>query len=239
VDPVLLLVIVLGVVAGSTTTIAGAGGGVVLTLALAPILGPHAALAVTALPLVLGNAHRAITFRAHIDRRIVGAIAVGIVPGVVAGALLVNALSERQVHILLGAALALAILRELGWLRLRPRSSVLVPGGFTLGFTSAAAGGGGLVAGPLVLATGLRGKALVAAIAAIGVVVNASRVVAYGAGGMLELAHLPVVLVLAASILAGNVVGERVRGHLSDRGLHATTWLVMLACLGLTIAGVA
>src|SRR5687767_13036298 len=70
---VLLVVIGLGLVAGSTTTIAGVGGGVVLTLALSPILGPHVALAVTALPLVLGNAHRLLAFRAHVDRRIVGA----------------------------------------------------------------------------------------------------------------------------------------------------------------------
>jgi uncharacterized membrane protein YfcA len=238
VEPLLLLLVVgLGLIAGSMTTIAGVGGGVVLTLALAPILGAHVALAVTALPLVLGNAHRLVAFRAHVDRKIVGALALGIVPGVIVGAALVNALSERQVQILLALALGLAIVRELGWLRLRPRAGLLVPGGFALGFASAAAGGGGLIAGPLVLAAGLRGDAFVAAAAAVGVVVNVARVVAYYAGGMLELGDLPLGLVLAAAIIAGNVLGERVRSHLGAKALHRASWAVIAICVCLTVSG--
>ena len=51
---VLLLVSVLGIAGGFLTTVAGMGGGLLLVTSLAVLWGPHVALPVTALALLLG-----------------------------------------------------------------------------------------------------------------------------------------------------------------------------------------
>ena len=50
----------LGTIAGILTTLAGQGGGLFLLLAIAALVGPHEALAITAPALLLGNLHRAV-----------------------------------------------------------------------------------------------------------------------------------------------------------------------------------
>src|SRR5262245_36184409 len=60
----------LGLAAGSLTTVAGQGGGLLLLLACSTLAGPHEALAITAPALLLGNLHRAVWLRAHINKSI-------------------------------------------------------------------------------------------------------------------------------------------------------------------------
>ena len=235
-----LVVLGLGIVAGLTTTVAGVGGGLVLTLALSPLVGPHAALAVAAVPLVLGNAHRMFLFRRYIDRRVVTRIGIGIVPGVAIGTWLINALSPAALQTLLLITVALAALRELSgkWVERVGGHRLLIPGGVALGFTSASAGAGGLIAGPLLLAANLRDAQLVAAAATIGVIVNTTRVTTYTTTGLLAPAHLPTGAVLTLALILGNTLGHRLRPHLTPRTLHATTWLVILTATTLALAGV-
>ena len=71
--PLVFSVVFLGLLAGILTTIAGQGGGLMLLLACSSMLGPHAALAVTAPALLFGNLHRSILLRGHIDRSVAGA----------------------------------------------------------------------------------------------------------------------------------------------------------------------
>jgi uncharacterized membrane protein YfcA len=162
------------------------------------------------------------------------------VPGVVVGTWLVGSLSDEALYMLLVVAVGVAAARELGgaWVRRIDGRPLLIPGGFTLGFASAASGAGGLIAGPLVLAAGLRGEALVAAAATIGVVVNAARVAAYGAAGMLDLALLPAGVVLTVGLILGNAAGQRLRPHLGPRALHASTWFVIATASALALAGI-
>ena len=234
-----LVVLALGIIAGLTTTVAGVGGGLVLTLALSPLIGPHAALAVAAVPLVIGNAHRVVLFRRYVDRGVVTRIGLGIVPGVIVGTWLVGALSPAALQLLLIATVALAVLRELSskWLDKLGGHHLLVPGGAALGFTSAAAGAGGLIAGPLLLAANLRGPQLVAAAATIGVIVNTTRVTTYAATGLLDPTHLPTGAILTLALILGNTLGHRLRPHLGPRTLHASTWLVIVLASGLALAG--
>src|SRR5688572_1452872 len=60
------LVVLLGIAAGFLTTVAGMGGGLLLVTALAVVWGPHVALPVTSLALLVGNLHRLALYRRHL-----------------------------------------------------------------------------------------------------------------------------------------------------------------------------
>src|SRR3954463_16054821 len=93
----------LGLAAGVLTTLAGQGGGLFLVVACSAVVGPHAALAMTAPALLLGNAHRAITFWRAIDRRIAARIIAGALPGAIAGGFVAGVVPVWTLKIMLVA----------------------------------------------------------------------------------------------------------------------------------------
>ena len=98
-----LALLFLGLCAGALTTLAGQGGGLFLLLILAVLVGPKAALAITAPALLLGNLHRAVLFRKAIDRGVAARMMLGAVPGAFAGGLLAGALPEWTLQVMLVA----------------------------------------------------------------------------------------------------------------------------------------
>ena len=81
----LVPLLALGLAAGVMTTLAGMGGGLMLLLALAALRDPHEALAMTAPALLIGNAHRAFMFRAHLRPSVSGRLVAGALPGAILG----------------------------------------------------------------------------------------------------------------------------------------------------------
>lgn len=235
----LWIVIPLGLVAGALTTVAGVGGGVLLTLVLSVVAGPHAALAIVAPPLLLGNVHRLWLMRRDVDRSI--ALRLGLPAGI--GALLGGAVAaalpaESIRWVMLGIA-ALAIARELGLLTQRVPRAWLLPGGVLVGVLSATSGGGGLVLAPLLLATGLRGAAFVATGAVVASAIHVGRISAYGTTGLLGVELLPAIALLGAAILVGNTIGLLARARIPEPLAHRITWLTLLASIVIALLGVA
>jgi uncharacterized membrane protein YfcA len=232
------LVLPLGVLAGMLTTVAGIGGGLVITLVLAVAWEPHAALAVSAPALLLGNVHRLWLLRAEVDRKVALLLAAPALVGALAGGLVAVALPDAVLRWLLLAVTVLALLRELGvaWLpRARPW---LVGGGVLVGLTTATSGAGGLLLAPLMLAAGLRGLAFIGTGAVVGTTMHVAQSLAFGSTGMLGPAQLPVALALGGAILLGNVAGRRLRPRLGERVSHRLTWGALLAGLVLAVCGV-
>src|SRR5689334_20783752 len=104
-----LLMLLLGLGAGVLTTIAGQGGGLVLLLACSAIFGPHAALAVTAPALLMGNLHRAFMLRAYVDRKVALRVIAGALPGALVGGLLSGVIPSWALRVLLVGMTGLAI----------------------------------------------------------------------------------------------------------------------------------
>jgi len=232
-------VLPLGLLAGSLTTVAGLGGGMMLVLVLSLVVGPREALAVTAPALLLGNLHRLHLFRARLERRALLRFAVGALPASFVFGLLAVSLPAAVLHWLLLSVTTFAVARQLGWIAWRPGEGTLVPGGAVAGALTATTGGGGLVAAPLLLATGLSGEAYVATAAGTAVCMHVGRILAYGAGGLLSGATLGTSAVLAVAILGGNLLGRRVRRALSDRTLERITWGTLVVAVSLAVLGVA
>lgn len=233
--------IVLGGFAGALTTLAGLGGGLVMTLAMAAFVGPTEALATAAPALLLGNTHRVWMYRAHLKETKPSPFlfVVGAIPGALIGGALVVALPEIVLRVLLLSAALLALARELELFQWRPDARAAVPGAFAAGLITATSGGGGLLLGPLLLASNIKMERFVVTASLVAGSVHVARLVAYGAGGLVSSTTLLHALVLGIAILGGNLVGRRGRVFLNEKRGTQLTWLVLLVCLALSLGGFA
>lgn len=234
IDPVMALV---GALAGLITTVAGMGGGMTLLLALSLLSDPHAALAVTAPALLIGNAQRLWMFRASLDRPLARALVLGALPGSLLGGLLAVQVPSRALHLAMAVMAALAVLKAVGRLRVTPGAGLVGPVGFGTGVVCAGAGGAGLLIGPTMLAAGLSGEAYVATNAAGAVAMHLGRLAGYSAGGMVGADTLVRGAVLALAIMTGNLAGRHARRWLTPR---RATWVetgAVVLCVALAAVG--
>ncbi len=233
-----MILALLGTLAGVLTTLAGLGGGILLQVALSLAVGPHRALAITAPALLVGNLHRALLYRAHIDRDVARDFVLGALPGSVVGGLAALALPVWAVHALMLAMVSLALLRRAGVWRWRPSRAVMLPAAAGIGAVSATSGGAGLLVSPLMLAAGLTGERYVSTVAVGAVAMHAGRLLAYGLGGMVTRETLAQGAVLTVAILVGNGIGARLRRHLdADAGARIEVAVLCVATV-CAIAGV-
>lgn len=231
------LIALLGAAAGVLTTLAGLGGGMALMVALSLLQSPTVALASTAPALLLGNVHRMSMFREQVDRRVAVAFAVGAMPGALVGGLLAAALPETVLRCIMVAMTAAALTRALGWWRWQPPAASLVPAGFAIGAVAATSGGAGLLAGPLLMAAGLRGEAYVATSAAAAASMHVGRLLAYGFGGLFDERVLVYAAVLSVTILGGNLLGKHLRAVIGPAQGQRIEMGAMVLAVGLAMAG--
>ena len=228
----------LGLFAGILTTTSGMGGGMVLLLALAALSDPLTALAITAPALLLGNLHRLAMYRREVDLPTARALVLGALPGALLGGLLATALPPWVLSVSM-LSLALLALGPLLGLRLRIPAAAAFPVGATAGLITATSGGAGVIIGPFLLARGLEGRTYVATGAASAVAMHLGRMTAYGSGGVLTRELLGMGLLLALSITAGNLVGDRLGRGLGHRRQGQLQQAVMATCVGLALWGLA
>lgn len=232
-----LMVLFLGLVAGALTTLAGAGGGVFLILALSLPLGPHAALAVSAPVLLIGNAHRLFLYRDRVDRSIAARVVAGALPAaLVAGALTVS-IPSAALRVLLLAITAYAVARTFGHLAWRPPRLLLTPAGAVVGAVSATSGGAGLLAAPLLLSAGLTGERYIATSAAVAISTHVGRLVGYGSRGLLSHEIVRVAALAAVAVVLGNLAGDRARPLLTGRRAAFVEHGTLAVCATLAVLG--
>ncbi len=230
-------ILLLGAAAGITTTVAGMGGGLLMTLALAVLYDPLAALVITSPALLVGNAHRALMYRAHIDGPTVRPLLLGAVPGSLVGGLLATGAPAPLVSTMMVLMTVLALGRSTGKLRWRPPRSSIAPVSALAGVVNATAGGAGVLLGPLLLSRGLTGTTYISTMAASAVAMHLTRLGAYSLGGAVELETMVLGLQLAVALIAGNMFGHRLRQHLSERSEARIQAGVMLTTVSLALLG--
>ena len=234
----LLLVTLLGVGAGFLTTVAGMGGGLLLVTSLAVLWGPHVALPVSALALLVGNLHRLALFRRHLRLEVGGPLVLGIVPGSLLGAALVADLPPALLQLTMLALVGLALARVLfRWEWVVPRAA-LAPAGGAVGVMASAGGGAAVLTSPLVLSAGVAGDAYMATVAFAAVAMHVSRTIGYGATGLVGGATFAWAALLAVALVAGNVIGRSARGRLPARARTALEYGVLVVAAVLSVAGV-
>jgi len=231
--------VALGVMAGVLTTLAGQGGGLFLLLGCSLLVGPHAALAITAPALLIGNLHRAVLFRKFIDRRVAALMIAGALPGAFVGGLLAGAVPAWALHVFLVVLTLLAIARALRWLSFDVPRWALGPSGFVIGGMTGTAGGAGVLFAPVLLSAGLRGAAFVATTSIIAVATHVGRVVAYASNGFFTRDLALSTFIVAVAITVGNALGERTRKRLSQVATTRLEYGVLVVCVGVSLLGFA
>ena len=232
-----MILVPLGLAAGALTTVAGLGGGQLLVLALAALFDPRLALVVSAPALLAGNSHRAWMYRGVIDRRVAPAFASGALPGSIVGGVLAVGLPAWILQLFRVATTGLAVARAFGWSQLRPRAAALATAGFVIGAVCAASSGAGLLVAPILLATGLSGRAYVATSAACAVALHLGRIGGYALGGLFDGGTLARSAILAAAILTGNLLGDRLRRHLDARAARWIEHATLVTCVVRALIG--
>ena len=227
------LLVAVGFMAGLVTTWVGLGGGIFMTLVLSILKGPALALATSAPALWLGNFHRLILFRQHVDYRAYAWIGSTALIGAVVGGVVATALPARVLQVLMVIATAAALLPRLPVARTVTRPWWTIPLGLLTGFTTSTSGAGGVFLSPAVLSLGIEGSRFVATTTLVALTMHTGRLIAYSSGGWVTRSTLQMSVVLGVSIMVGNFVGRSLRARTPDRvlGVALRAMMAVLAII--------
>ena len=162
--PTLAAVALLALGAAVIGGMGGFGTGVILTAALAPLIGVKALVPVLAVAGVIINAGRFWFYRASLDRRALGVVLAASLPFLVLGTWLYSILEARAIGTILGMAVIASVpLRRM----LKARAIVLETRGLAVGagvfgLASGMTTGTGVILVSLLLGSGLAGPAVLA-----------------------------------------------------------------------------
>lgn len=208
--------------AGVLGGLSGYGAGMLVTVFVAPILGPKALVPVISVLMLVNNASRVWFYRQAMDGRRVLAIAAVAVPMAWLGAQLYVRLDSEAVQAVLGAVLigSVPLRRRLDRARIVPGPLGVYGVGAAFGFLSSIIVGAGMLVVPMLMGLGYAGPALLATDAAIAVLVNGAKAVIFGSLDALTLPHFVLALVLGAATIPGTACAAWVVRRTSLR-LHS------------------
>ncbi len=212
------MAIFVAVFAGALTTVSGMGGGTLLVLFL--VLTSHSpveALATTSVGLLVGNLHRLWLFRQHLDRAVAGPFSVGALPAAALMSLLAVSLPETVLRLGIASVALVGVVCASFGLRLKRSAGAAVTTGALVGGVSATTGGGGIIAGPFFLTSGLTGPAYIATGASAAIAVHIGRLAGYGSGGIMNRDVWLLGFAFAVAIPLGNLIGKRLRERIPKR----------------------
>jgi uncharacterized protein len=193
-------------VAGLLGGLSGYGAGLLITLFLAPIVGPKALVPLISVLMLINNGSRVWFYRGQMDLPTVLRVSAIAVPMAWLGAQLYVRMDSAVIQTVLGAVLILSVP-----LRRMLKGAAVAPGpvsvygiGAAFGFLSSVIVGAGMLIMPLLMGIGFAGSALLATDAAISVIVNLAKTVIFGSLDALSLAHFVLALVLGLCTIPGT-----------------------------------
>ena len=213
-----LTLVIIALVAFATAvfhSVGGFAGALIMTIALAPILGVKETIPIVAAAMIVSNTTRVWAFRQWINWRVVFAIFSFALPGIILGAILYIKLPVHYVALLLGMFLVCMVpLRryfqahdfKVGINGLR---AVAVPYGFVAGSVM----GAGLMLAPFLLGAGVFGGELVATVAALGLGLNLTKTVVFGLSPVLDATMALKGLLIGLCTIPGAFTGRWIVTH--------------------------
>lgn len=207
--------------AAVVSSCAGFGGAILLLPVLSAIFGVQRALPILACAQLVGNAARALFGYAELQPRIVLLFAVGLVPAAVLGTLYLTQFSEATARPLVATIVCIAALLEAGeafgrlpsfFKSIKPPQE---PGawfsaaGAFVGFISAIGGTTGPLPNAFFLRLQLSPAAYIANEAAAMGLLHLAKLVAFGLGDWTRISDIPLMAVMAVSMVMGTYAGKR------------------------------
>jgi uncharacterized membrane protein YfcA len=215
----LLLVVLAAFGTALFHAVSGFAGGLILSVCLAPILGVKAVIPVVSVAMVISNTNRLWLFREAVDWRIYRAVMITALPGIIIGALIYVYLPVEIIAVMLGVFLIISIpLRR--YLKKHDfkvsLNGLTVVGGF-FGLMAGTVIGAGLLLGPFLLGAGVIGEGLVGMVAAIGLTLNAIKIVIFGGAAVLNLQLLIAGILVGICTIPGAYAGRWIIRHTALR----------------------
>ncbi len=183
-----------------------------LSIAVAPVLGVKLAVPVVTVAMVISHGARAFYFRKTVDWKIFALLFSVAFPFILLGVHTYISLSEAAVGLMLGIILLLTIPLR----RLLKNKSVPIPRAaigvvaVPYGFLSGASFGVGMILGPFLLGAGLVGETLIATVAVQGFMLNVIKSVAFGFSPLLTPPYLLLGIGLGLCTFPGHYIGRRI-----------------------------
>lgn len=200
------LIVALAAFLGSmASAITGAGGAILLSFALAPIIGVASVVQTISVAMTVSHLARIEAFRREIDWRVAGLVLAAALPGVGMGAYVYSLLNERAIALMLGGFMLVIVVLK----RALPKHGLRLPlpliALFSLGFglVSGATIGGGILVLPILAAAGLSGAAFVATDAVIGLAVHLVKSLVFGSVNVLSRDQVVLGLIIGVVMIPG------------------------------------
>ena len=191
-------------------SVAGFAGALLLSVCLAPLIGVRAVVPVVSLAMIISNSNRILLFRNQIDWKAYRAIMITGLPGIVVGAVIYLYLPIKAIAIVMGCFLLISIpLRRVFKKRnynvgYRGLSVVAI----VYGVISGTVFGGGMILGPFLLGAGITGQGLVGIVAALGLTLNITKTLVFGAGSLLDREMISLGIVVGLCTIPGGMLGK-------------------------------
>lgn len=193
-------------VAGVMGGLSGYGAGMLVTIFIAPIVGPKALVPMISVLMLINNGSRVWFYRHALDMRTVVRVSVVALPMAWFGAQLYVRLDSSIVQIVLGVVLiaSVPLRRAMNGAQVTAGPIALYGIGAIFGFLSSLIVGAGMLIVPMLMGVGYAGAALLATDAAIAVAVNLFKAVVFGSLGALSMPHAILALVLGLCTIPGT-----------------------------------
>jgi len=165
---------------------------------------------VVSLAMIISNSNRILLFRNQIDWKAYRAIMITGLPGIIVGAVIYLYLPIKAIAIVMGCFLLISIpLRRVFKKRnynvgYRGLSIVAI----VYGVISGTVFGGGMILGPFLLGAGIVGQGLVGIVAALGLTLNITKTIVFGAGSLLDQEMISLGIVVGLCTIPGGMLGK-------------------------------
>ena len=225
--PALALIAAVAIVAAVVGGIGGFGTGIILTAALAPLIGVKAVIPVLAVAGAIINGGRFWFYRASLERRTLALVLACALPLLVLGTWIYSVLDARAVGTVLGIVVILSVplRRALNRRKIALGRAGLGVGASVFGLASGLTSGVGVILISLLLGTGMTGQAVLATDALVSVVLDVCKAALFQRFALLDEQTIITGVVIGAATIPGSAIAawlvNRMHAHLHVLFLEA------------------
>lgn len=214
----LLLIAVSALLTATVHGATGLAGGVLMAAILAHILGIKAAIPVMTCALLFSHTSRVLIYRHDIDWSTVGRVLLFGLPTIVIGAFVFSKLSPRLIALIFALFLITSFPIK-AWsqknsLKTSPR--LLAGASAVWGMLAGNVIGPGFFLAPFLLGTGMNRLTFVGTLAAIVLVMNATKLAVFGATDLMNPELLTLGVAIGLLTIPGNLLGQAILRRMQD-----------------------
>ena len=218
--PVLAVIAVVAIIAAIVGGIGGFGTGIILTAALAPLIGVKNVIPVLAVAGAIINGGRFWFYRASLERRTLALVLVCALPFLVLGTWIYSVLDARAIGTVLGVVVILSVplRRALNRRRVALGRAGLAVGSSVFGLASGVTSGVGVIMVSLLLGTGMTGQAVLATDALTSVALDLCKAALFQRFALLDAQSITMGIIVGVATIPGSAVAawlvNRMHAHL-------------------------